>query len=137
MLRALLLRCGLHPVGETGGAVPLSRLVLASGADVAVASLPSAGLTDLATLRALRAEVPHSTVVLVSPFAQLAAEAVEAGAWALVQEDDPRALRDVLLELVAAARGQEAAGSAGSAAASPLDPLPADASGRVRRKPRS
>lgn len=58
-------------------------------------------MRGLAAVRLLCADAPQCEVVVLSSFDQLEVAAVEAGARALVPEDDPQALRAVLCALPA------------------------------------
>jgi ActR/RegA family two-component response regulator len=74
-------------------------LVREHAAVVAVVALPLTGMSGLLAVRALRAAAPACEVVLMSPSDALQPAAVQAGARALVPEDDLRVLQAVLLEL--------------------------------------
>lgn len=99
----LLLASGfaVPAVTEAFSAVP--GLALAHDACVVVVALPLTGMTGLIGIRALRSRAPHCEIVLVSPSKTLEPAAIEAGARALVPEDDLRVLR-ALLRKIASAR---------------------------------
>lgn len=104
VVTALLVRSGFDVAGEAASFADLRRLVAAERPAVAVLTLPLTGMTGLAAVRALRAEVPCCEIVVLSAFDQLHVAAVEAGATALVPEDSPRALWNVLVDVAARTR---------------------------------
>jgi CheY-like chemotaxis protein len=95
----LLTRCGFTLGGTADGYQALRELVRATQPDVAVVTLPLPGMNGLRAVRDLREAAPHCQIVLLSAFGQLDVAALEAGAAALVPEDDPQALQAVLLRL--------------------------------------
>jgi DNA-binding NarL/FixJ family response regulator len=103
MVAGVLVRCGFEVAGRVADFATLRALVRAAGPTVAVVSLPVAGMTGLGAVRTLRAEAPGCMVVLLCSFDQLQVAALEAGARALVPEEDPQALREVLVDIAAAA----------------------------------
>ena len=100
----LLQACGYDVRAVATCFAPVSDLAHEHAACVAVVALPLVGMSGLLAVRALREAVPTCEVVLLSSSQTLALAAVEAGARALVPEDDLRGLRGVLLELSGAAR---------------------------------
>lgn len=102
-------------------------LVLAHAARVAVVALPLTGMTGMRAVQALRRTAPHCEVVLLAPSNMLELAALEAGARALVPDDDLRVLRDVLGAVAAELRR----------ARMPRPQLDVDAAGSVRTKPSS
>ncbi|WP_336921291.1 response regulator [Aquipuribacter sp. SD81] len=114
VLAAVLTRCGLDNAGESADGQELSEVIARSGADVAVVTVPMAGLQDLASVSALHRRHPHCRLVLVSPFRSLAAAARAAGATALVADDDLPALVALLSGLLPAQPSATAAGSLGT-----------------------
>ncbi len=101
----VLTRSGFTVAAEAQTFSRLRALVISEGPTVAVLTLPLTGMTGLAAVRALRAEAPGCEVVLLSSFDQLTVAAVEAGATALVAEDDPQALHAVVLGIAARSDG--------------------------------
>lgn len=95
----LLTRCGFGLAGEAASFADLHRLVLESTPTVAIITLPVPGMNGLSAVTTLRAAAPHTEIVLLSAFGGLDLAARQAGALALVAEDDPQALRAVLLAL--------------------------------------
>lgn len=98
---ALLRRCGFEVAGEADTFSALCLLVREHRPAVAVLTLPLAGMSGLAAVRALRAQAPACELVLLSTFDRLEIAALEAGALALVGEDDLQGLHRVLRELAA------------------------------------
>ncbi len=98
---ALLVRCGFELAGEVETFAALHELVLRTRPAVVVLTLPLPGMGTLATVGALRREAPASEIVVLSAFETLEIAAVEAGAKALVADNDPRMLQSVLLDLAA------------------------------------
>lgn len=92
----LLSRCGFDLGGVADGYVALRGLVVITQPAVAVVTLPLPGMNGLRAVRDLRGLAPDCQIVLLSAFGQLDVAAVEAGAVALVPEDDPQALQLVL-----------------------------------------
>lgn len=97
----LLVGSGFQVAGEASGCADLADLLGRVRPQVAVVSLPLAGRHGLQAVGALHAAAPGCAVVLLSAFSSsgLQRAAVDAGAWAVVAEEDPRALRGVLLSL--------------------------------------
>lgn len=93
-------RAGIGVAGGADSFVPLLKLVLRMDPDVAVVTLPLAGTSGMTAVRALRAAAPGCEVVVLSAIGNLEGAAREAGALAVLPEDDPRALAVVLAELV-------------------------------------
>lgn len=100
----LLGRCGFDVGGSADGYLALRELVRTTQPDVAVVTLPLPGMNGLRALRELRETAPDCQVVLLSAFGQLDVAAVEAGAAALVPEDDLHALQLLLTRIAAALR---------------------------------
>lgn len=96
----LLAQCGITLVGEEEGFVGLLTTVLAARPRMAVVTLPLRGTSGLTAVAALRAAAPETALVLLCAFSTLDLPAQEAGAYAVLREDDPRALAAVLTELV-------------------------------------
>ncbi len=92
----LLGRCGFELGGAADGYLTLRELVRATQPDVAVVTLPLPGMNGLRAVRDLREAAPGCQIVLLSAFGQLDVAAVEAGAAALVPEDNLQALQIVL-----------------------------------------
>lgn len=97
----VLSHCGFVAGGDCDSFPAFRELVRTTRPAVAIVTLPLAGMSGLAAVRLLRAEAPQCEVVVLSSFDQLEVAAVEAGAHALVPEDDPQALRAVLRALAA------------------------------------
>ena len=95
----LLMGCGfeVRAVTEVFGAV--GELALTHRACVVVVSLPLTGITGLQAVRTLSAAIPDCQIILMSSSETLHLAALEAGARALVPEDDLRMLRAVLREI--------------------------------------
>lgn len=100
----LLGRCGFELGGTADGYLALRELVQSTQPDVAVVTLPLPGMNGLRAVRDLREAAPDCQVVLLSAFGQLDVAAVEAGAAALVPEDDLQALQLVLQGIASAPR---------------------------------
>ncbi len=98
---ALLVRCGFEVAAEVDSFTALHDVVQRTQPAVVVLSLPLPGMSTLAAVQALREEAPESAIVVLSAFETLGIAALEAGARALVPEDDPRMLVVVLDELAA------------------------------------
>lgn len=113
---ALLLRCGFEPSGEVETFAALHELVRRTRPAVVVLTLPLPGMSTLAAVGALRREAPGSEVVVLSAFETLEVAALEAGARALVPEDDPRMLYAILLDIAASARSADHVHASGPAA---------------------
>lgn len=92
----LLGRCGFELAGTADGYLALRELVRTIQPHVAVVTLPLPGMNGLRAVRELREAAPGCQIVLLSAFGQLDVAAVEAGASALVPEDDLQALQLVL-----------------------------------------
>lgn len=127
MVAALLVRSGFEPV-EVDLLGDLRRAIHHHAPAVAVVGLPMLGMTGLGVLPSLLAPCPRLQVVLLSGFETLRPVALEAGAAALVADDDPVQLRQHLLRIAASTVGVPAARS--SAGVSP-------GTGRVSTKPSS
>lgn len=96
---ALLVRCGFELTGEVATFAALHELVLRTRPAVVVLTLPLAGMSTLAAVGALRREAPGSEIVVLSAFETLEIAALEAGATALVPDDDPRMLFAILVDM--------------------------------------
>ena len=94
---SLLTRSGFSVSGEVRHFDELRDLVLRAGPTVAIVTLPTPGLSGLAAISGLRAAAPATELILLSAFSNLEPDAREAGALALVSEDDPLALQALLL----------------------------------------
>lgn len=92
-------RVGIALAGEADSFVPLLKLVLRENPAVAVVTLPMGGTSGMTAVRALRAAAPGCEVVVLSTLGNLEVSAQEAGALAVLPEEDPRALADVLSAL--------------------------------------
>jgi DNA-binding NarL/FixJ family response regulator len=79
-------------------------LALDHEACLVVVALPLTGMSGLRACPGVQLAVPDCEIVLLSPSASLELAALEAGARALVPEDDLRVLRSVALEIAAAPR---------------------------------
>lgn len=101
---AVLARCGFQAL-QVNGYPELVSLVRDVQPTVVVLSLPVVGIGSLAVVGTLLGEAPACEVVVLSAFRQLHLAAIEAGAMALVPEEDPQALRDVLLQVAAQRAG--------------------------------
>lgn len=97
-------RCGFELGGAADGYLSLRELVRATQPAVAVVTLPLPGMNGLRAVRDLREAAPNCQIVLLSAFGQLDLAAVEAGATALVPEDDLQALQIVLRGIAGAPR---------------------------------
>ena len=106
-------------------------LVLAHAARVAVVALPLTGMTGMRAVQALRRTAPHCEVVLLAPSNMLELAALEAGARALVPDDDLRVLRDVLGTVAAELRRAQIPRPRSQ------PDVDADAAGSVRTNPSS
>ena len=100
----LLSRSGFDVVGEVSAFAPLRETILRCRPTVAVVALSLVGTSGLEAVRVLRRDLPETQVVLLSAFTALLPEAVQAGARALVAEDDPQTLLAVLTS-IAVTRG--------------------------------
>lgn len=94
---SLLTRCSFSVTGEVRHYDELRDLVLLAAPTVAIVTLPTPGMSGLAAVTGLRAAAPTTELILLSAFGNLEHSAREAGALALVSEDDPQALQAVLL----------------------------------------
>ena len=92
----LLVRCGFQLGTAVDGFAALREQVRELQPAVAVLTLPLPGMNGLRAVRDLRADAPRCQIVLVSAFGRLDVAALEAGAAALVPEDDLQALQSVL-----------------------------------------
>lgn len=133
----LLVRCGFDVAGEVASFAELRQLVTQTRPTVAVFTLPLAGMSGLAAVRRLRAEVPTCQVVVLSNFDQLHVAAVEAGAIALLPEESPQALRSVLLSIAAAHAPPDVITLPGARQELPDAGRQAPDAGKVRTKPSS
>jgi DNA-binding NarL/FixJ family response regulator len=97
----VLTHTGFASAGDCDTFPAFRDLVQATQPTVSVVTLPLAGMSCLAAVRDLRQAAPACEVVVLSHYDQLQVAAVEAGARALVPEDDPRALRAVMLAIAA------------------------------------
>jgi DNA-binding NarL/FixJ family response regulator len=96
--------CGFEVPAITESFAELGPLALAHEACLIVVALPLTGMSGLGAVRELRSAAPDCEIVLLSPSGSLELAALEAGARALVPEDDLRVLRAVALEIAAAPR---------------------------------
>ncbi len=112
---AVLTRCGFQAVGVTGYS-ELRHHVHEVQPTVVVLSLPVVGISSLDVVGTLCGEAPACEIVILSAFHELHLAAIEAGAGALVPEEDPLALQAVLLQVAARQRG-----------AAMVNPVPAQA----------
>lgn len=92
-------RVGIGLAGEADSFVPLLKLVLRTNPLVAVVTLPLPGTSGMTAVSALRAASPGCEVVVLSALGNLEVAAHEAGALAVLAEEDPLALLDVLSAL--------------------------------------
>lgn len=123
----LLTACGFEVAAVVPSFADVPELVRAHDACVAVVALPLTGMSGLLAVRALTSGSPDCQVVLLCPSGLLELTAVEAGARALVPDDDLRGLRVVLLEIagvplqarVPGARDHEEAAPSGSVRTKP------------------
>jgi DNA-binding NarL/FixJ family response regulator len=79
-------------------------LALDQEACLVVVALPLTGMSGLRAVNEFSSAAPDCEIVLLSPSGSLELAALEAGARALVPEDDLRVLRSVALEVAAAPR---------------------------------
>jgi len=93
---SLLARCGFAVVGEADRFDELRALLTRTAPTVAILTLPIAGRTGLSAISELSAVAPHCALVVLSAYGNLELAAREAGARALVPEDDLQALQAVL-----------------------------------------
>lgn len=100
----VLSHCGFAAGGDCDSFPAFRELVRTTRPAVAIVTLPLAGMNGLAAVRLLCADAPQCEVIVISSFDQLEVAAVEAGARALVPEDDPQALRAVLRALAGSCR---------------------------------
>jgi len=100
----LLMACGFDVPVVTESFAKLGRLVMAHEACLVVVALPLTGMSGLQAVRELSSAAPDCEILLLSPSSTLELAALEAGARALVPEDDLRVLRAVVLEIAAAPR---------------------------------
>lgn len=100
----LLGRCGFTLGGGADHYLALRELVRTTQPDVAIVTLPLPGMNGLLAVRDLREVAPKCQIVLLSAFGQLDVAAIEAGAVALVPEDDLQALQFVLSGIATAPR---------------------------------
>ena len=98
VLARLLLRHGLN-AAEASGRQQLETEARRLLPPVVVLALPVAGAVGMDAVRAVVRAVPSCSVVVLSPFVELAAEALEAGAAALLEEHDLPGLEVVLRTL--------------------------------------
>lgn len=99
----LLEASGFLVAAVTDSFSALTGLAVQNSPRLAVVALPLTGMGGLGGVRALRVDAPGCEVVLISPSASLELAALEAGARALVPEDDLRVLRAVLGQIAASA----------------------------------
>lgn len=95
----LLMGCGFDVAAVTEAFPSVADLALSHRACVVVVSLPLTGLAGLQAVRELRVKAPDCDVILMSPSPALQPAARDAGALALLPEDDLRALRTLLQEI--------------------------------------
>ena len=100
----LLDGCGFAVAGMADGYLSLRELIRTTQPDVAVVTLPLPGMNGLRAVRDLRDDAPDCQIVLLSAFGQLDVAAVEAGASALVPEEDLQGLQLVLRGIAGAPR---------------------------------
>lgn len=105
MVTGLLLRCGYDAAVAVDGVADLRRTLAEVRPVVAVVALPMLGLGGLAAVTRLLDEHPGLRLVLLSGFETLAEAAEQAGATALVPEEDPMLLHVHLLGVLAAVGG--------------------------------
>jgi DNA-binding NarL/FixJ family response regulator len=103
-VRLLLKACGFDVPAVTEAYAELAPLALSHGACLVVVALPLTGMSGLRAVQEFSFAVPDCEIVLLSPSASLELAALEAGARALVPEDDLRVLRSVALEIAASPR---------------------------------
>lgn len=96
---SLLARCGFAVVGEADCFDEMRALLTRTAPTVAILTLPIAGRTGLSAITELSAVAPQCALVVLSAYGNLELAAREAGARALVPEDNPQALQAVLLGL--------------------------------------
>ena len=101
MVTALLLRCGYDETVAIDAAAALRGALDERRPTVAVVALPLLGMGGLTAVRDLLGPRPWLRLVLLSEFDELSGAAVEAGATALVPEDDPMLLQVHLLGVLA------------------------------------
>lgn len=127
-------RAGISVAGEAESFVPLLRLVLSLSPAVAVVTLPLTGTSGMTGVSALRAAAPGCEVVVLSLLGNLEAAASEAGALAVLAEDDARALSALLTEVAGRADRSEGGRAAHQAGPPPeessADSPPACSAGR-------
>ena len=99
-LCAQLTHRGIDVLGEAQDFVDLLTLVLRTRPDLAVITLPLPGTSGLTAVHALRATAPGCELVLLSALGNLDWAAREAGAYAVVAEEDAQSLSRVLSSLV-------------------------------------
>lgn len=134
---ALLRRCGFGEVREVTSFSALRDQVRALHPGVVVLAFPLAGVSSLDVVRRVHREAPLTRIVLLSAYDGLAAAAVEAGAWALVAEDDPQALRRVLLDIASSDGGAGQADEEGDRGAPSAVVRAAAANGTASTNPSS
>jgi DNA-binding NarL/FixJ family response regulator len=100
----LVMACGFDVPAVTQSFTELIPLTMDHEACLVVVALPLTGMSGLRAVRELSTAAPDCEIVLLSPSSTLELAALEAGARALVPEDDLRVLRDVVLEIAAAPR---------------------------------
>ena len=91
-----LLRAGYAVVALTSSATELRALVEQAHPDVVVLDLARSARTGLSLVRDVRAASPGTAVVVISAFSSLVADAIEAGACALLDGTDLRELERLL-----------------------------------------
>jgi DNA-binding NarL/FixJ family response regulator len=101
---SLLARCGFAVDGEADRFEELCALLSRTAPTVAILTLPIAGRTGLSAITELRAVAPRCALVVLSAYGNLELAAREAGACALVPEDDLQALQIVLRGIAGAPR---------------------------------
>lgn len=97
---AQLDRVGIELAGEAETFVSLLKLVLRVNPMVAVVTLPLVGTSGMTAVQALRTAAPGCELVVLSALGNLEEAAHDAGALAVLTEEDPRALSQVLTALV-------------------------------------
>lgn len=99
-----LLRAGYAVVALTPSVAELRSLVGQAHPDVVVLDLARSARTGLSLVREVRTTSPGTAVVVISAFPSLHADALEAGACALLDGNDLRELERVLSALQPAGR---------------------------------
>lgn len=101
----LLYVCGFDLVASFELVAAASAAVEEAHPDVVVVDVATCGVVGLPAISGLREASPVSAVIVLSPFEQLRAAALEAGALAMVTNDDLRPLLLCLEGIRQAAHG--------------------------------